>query len=159
MRIGIAGPRTWKSLQKRNPSRTNLAKRWLSAMLDSAVIEGPVTGVTSLQLGLDTSFAALCESKGIPYKVILCSKEQDKFWDEEARNIFSHLVQKADSIEYITDEEYKEGTINRQSKAITNWLKEEDSQLLVVKNKTLTKGQIDRRETLKKTSRIKTYRM
>jgi uncharacterized phage-like protein YoqJ len=158
MRIGISGPRNWKSVEKYKTTRAALAKSWLSVQLDAACIQGNIEAVTSLQLGLDTYFAALCESKGIPFKVFLACNDQDKFWDEEARETFRYLLSKAESIECVSSDEYRQGCISKQTKAITNWLiEEDDSRLLIVKHKILSKAQQERKKALEEVIKIITY--
>ena len=149
MRVAIAGPSKLKSLEKRNPEAISLIKGWLSAQLDALLLKNEsVVAATSLHLGLDTYFAALCRHKGIPYTVFLSCDDQDKFWDEENREFFAHLLEEAEEVIKVTEGGYSQGCIKKQSNAITEWLREEDSRLLLVKNKKLSQSQTERKQLL-----------
>lgn len=156
MRVAISAPPKWKSVQKWSPSTAALVKEWLSVQLDAALIKGEVKAATSLQLGLDTFFAALCRSKGIPYTVFLACDEQDIFWDEERRETFRSLLDDAEEVVRVQEGSYTSGCINRQYKAITDWLKDGESKLLLIKNKALSKSQVERKKELK-LEEVKTY--
>ncbi len=158
MRVGISGPRKWKSLKKRYPKRTELATQWLAAELDLSVINEEVEGITSLQLGLDTIFANSCYLRSIPFTVILSCQNQDEFWDEENQKTFKFLLSKANKIIYINDNSYQKGCIGEQSKAITDWLREEESTLFMIYSRQTSKSQQERRLALK-SSKIKTFRI
>ena len=159
MRVAVSGPPKWKSITKRNPEGSSLAKKWLSVQLDLAVSKGHVEAATSLQLGLDTFFAALCKSKGIPYTVFLSWENQDDLWDEEARATFTDLVQSAADVRLVSIGSYQEGCIRLQSEAITQWLREEESTLLLVKNKSLGKAQTERKKILEGSSKLFTFKI
>lgn len=152
MRIAVSGPRRWKLLEKEVPERTRLAKEWLSIQLDLALIKEEVEGVSSLQLGLDTIFASLCLLKGIPLKIFLACRDQDKFWDPETREIFRHLLKQANKVVTTSDNIYELGCIQKQTQAITDWLTERDSRLLIIKNKQLSKTQSERKKDLPKSN-------
>lgn len=157
MKIAVSSPGGWKWLQKTRPEEIRLVMKWISAQLDAALIKGNVEGVTSLQLGLDTLFAAMCKQKGIPYKVFLACKNQDEYWDEEARLNFEHLRDGAEDVE-IGCESYEQGCVANQTNAITQYLKEADSKLLLVKNKKLSPSQLSRKKELKE-EQILIYKM
>jgi hypothetical protein len=158
MRIAISGPRGWKSIEKFKAEKASLVKFWISAQLDLISQNETLEAATSLQLGLDTVFASSCHAKGIPYTVFLYCKDQDKFWDEESRKTFSTLCQSAKEIIYICDGVYMEGCIRQQSEAITNWLKEGNRKLLLIQNKRLEKGQLQRKKNIPE-SDVAIYRM
>lgn len=145
MRVIISGPARWGNKSKRNPERAQLAKDWLHAQILILEQQEGLLAASSLHLGLDTFFAALCIERGIPFHAILACKDQDLFWGAKEREVFEYLTKQAEEIVYISDEPYAPGCIAPQAEAIAEWaVKEDDSVILLMRWGPLGKIQRDR---------------
>ncbi len=144
MRLTIAGPRKWSSIQKRHPPAVYLTQQWILIQLDLITGRSNCEAVSGLQLGLDTNFASFCINKGIPLTVILSCKEQDKFWDESNKKTYRYLLSKAQQIEYGTDT-YTKNCIPDQTQKINLWLTKAPATLFLVKYQSLSEDQKKRK--------------
>ena len=145
MRVIISGPARWSNKSKRDSERADLVKMWLRAQILILQKRSPLEAASSLHLGLDTFFAALCLQHGIPLHAILACKDQDLFWGPEEREVFNHLSSEASEVVYTSDEPYASGCIARQSEAITSWATQsKDSALLLIRWGPLSKTQRER---------------
>jgi hypothetical protein len=159
MKLILSSPRNWSKIQKLHKPASKLTIEWLSAQLDLARMRNNCEAISSLHLGLDTTFASLCANKGIPLTVVLSCKQQDKFWDESNKKTYNYLLSKAKEVDY-GPELYKENCIADQLQKIDLWLTKGSSTLFLVKYQSLSKGQSNRLAYARQHgSQIITYRI
>ncbi len=158
MRIIVSGPRGWKNLATRAPTRTKLVEEWLEGNLRYLEEKHcSIAAASTLHLGLDTMFAEVCYRNNIPYDVILSCPDQHKYWDEDSQKNFARLLGAARSVSLIGEDTYLEGCIHKQSEAIMTWLLDSEPGMrvmLLLKQGKLSKTQTERVGRLRHSSTI-----
>ena len=83
--------------------------------------EGIERAITGMALGTDMVFAYAVfelQDEGYPIKLVAAipCKNQDALWNEESKRMFHEILERADEVVYVSEEEYTKGCLEARNR-------------------------------------------